>query len=203
MQSVLEMVILSFGVGLTGALAPGPVLVATINSSLRGGWIMGPKLVAGHALVELGIFVMILLGVSVAMDKYASYIAEIGGIALILFGILTLLDSRSATMTGSNKQAISNPYLAGILTSAANPYFWIWWFSIGSAFVLEGLRSGLLLASVFMVGHWGADFGWYTLVATSFSRGKHILSEKRYRIVLAFCGGCLVIFGLHFLSNLY
>jgi threonine/homoserine/homoserine lactone efflux protein len=105
-------------------------------------------------------------------------------------------------MTESGGEAVANPYLAGILTSVVNPYFWIWWFSVGSMFVLDGLRGGLLLASIFMVGHWGADFGWYTLVAASFARGKSVLSVGRYRMVLAICGVCLIIFGLIFISKL-
>ena len=202
MYGMLEMMIVSFAIGLTGTLTPGPVLVATINSSFRGGWLMGPKVTAGHAILELGIFLMIVLGISVAMDNYASFIALVGGTALILFGLLTLLDSRNASISGSVGEVTANPYLAGILTSAANPYFWIWWFSIGSALVLEGLSGGPLLVLFFLVGHWSADFGWYTLVSTSFSKGKSILSEGSYRVVVALCGMFLIFFGLYYLAIL-
>ena len=40
---------LAFAIGLTGALAPGPTLLATVNSSLQEGWKAGPKVAAGHA----------------------------------------------------------------------------------------------------------------------------------------------------------
>jgi threonine/homoserine/homoserine lactone efflux protein len=200
--SLTEMAVLAFTIGLTGALAPGPTLVATINSSLRGGWIMGPKVVIGHALVELIIFILIIGGLSVAMVGHSSLIAVVGGIALIIFGILTLLSSRKATMTRSEDEMIANPYLAGILTSIANPYFWVWWLSVGSAMVLEGLRSGILLASIFLVGHWSADFGWYTLVSASLDRGRSILSEANYQKVLALCGVFLILFGAYYLTSL-
>ena len=92
-----------------------------------------------------------------------------------------------------------NAYLAGLITSAANPYFWIWWLSVGSALVLSGLATGLFMAAVFMIGHWGADYGWLTLVSSSLDRGRSIISAKNYRRILGICGSFLVWFGIYFL----
>jgi type I restriction enzyme M protein len=38
MQEIAEMLATAFAIGLTGALAPGPTLLATVNSSLQEGW---------------------------------------------------------------------------------------------------------------------------------------------------------------------
>ena len=103
-------------------------------------------------------------------------------------------------MASSQVQAAGNPYLAGVITSAANPYFWIWWLSIGSALVLSGLHSGITMAALFMIGHWVADFGWLILVSISLDRGRSILSDRSYRGILGICGGFLVCFGIYFLS---
>jgi len=200
MYEILQMLAMAFAIGLTGALAPGPTLVATVNSSLKEGWTAGPKVAAGHALVETLIFLLIVGGLAAAMQQYSQTIALAGGLALIIFGFMTVLGSRKATLAAPQGQVIGNAYLAGIITSAANPYFWIWWLSVGSALVLSGLHSGLLMAALFMIGHWGADFGWYTLVSSSLDRGRSILSEKSYRRILGICGGFLVCFGAYFLS---
>jgi len=201
MHEMLEMLIMAFTIGLTGALAPGPTLVATVNSSLKDGWTAGPKIAAGHAMVESVLFLLIIGGLALAMQQYSRYIAVLGGMALIAFGIFTVMDSKSATMASSQVQAVGNPYLAGVITSAANPYFWIWWLSIGSALVIDGLRGGLILAGLFMIGHWCADFGWYTLVSTSLGKGRTILSEANYHRILAICGSFLILFGLYFLIS--
>ena len=201
MHEMLEMLIMAFTIGLTGALAPGPTLVATVNSSLKDGWKAGPKIAAGHALVESVLFLLIVGGLALAMQQYSQYFAILGGMALIAFGILTVMDSKSATMASSQVQAVGNPYLAGVITSAANPYFWIWWLSIGSALVIDGLRGGLILAGLFMIGHWCADFGWYTLISTSLGKGRTILSEANYHRILAICGSFLILFGLYFLIS--
>jgi threonine/homoserine/homoserine lactone efflux protein len=197
----LEILAVAFTIGLTGALAPGPTLVATINSSLKTGWTAGPKVAAGHALVELIIFLLIILGLASAARQYSHFIAVAGGLALIAFGLLTVKGSIGASLVSPSGGAAQNPYLAGVLTSAANPYFWIWWLSVGSALVIDGLRGGLILGGLFMVGHWGADFGWYTLVSTSLNKGRRILSDANYRRILAACGGFLILFGFYYLAR--
>ena len=201
MHGAVETLILAFTIGLTGALAPGPTLVATINSSLQRGWTMGPKVAAGHAITEVVVFLLIVVGLAAAAEEHTAIVALIGGSALILFGLLTLKGSKTATMKVSSKDASSNPYLAGALTSVANPYFWVWWLSIGSALVLAELREGLILAMIFMIGHWGADFGWYTLISTSLDRGRTLLSEANYRRTLALCGAFLILFGARYLAD--
>ncbi len=202
-MNIVEMLVIAFVIGLTGALAPGPTLVATVNSSLKNGWLSGPKVSLGHASVEMLIFLLILMGLSGAAESYRVPISLIGGSALIVFGALTFRGASSATMATADSEISSNPYIAGALTSAANPYFWIWWLSVGSALLLDGLRGGVLLAVAFMIGHWGADFGWYTLVSTSIDKGRSILSERGYRYVLSACGIFLMLFGLYYLSGAF
>ncbi len=201
MYQIIEVLVASFAIGLTGALAPGPTLVATIDSSLKTGWTAGPKVFIGHAFIELLIFLLIILGLASAAQHDSRFISIAGGIALIAFGLLTIKGSRTATIATSTEDKAGSPYAAGIITSAANPYFWIWWLSIGSAFVIDGLRGGLAVASLFMIGHWGADLGWYTFVSTSLDKSRTILSDANYQRILATCGGFLMLFGLYYLAG--
>jgi threonine/homoserine/homoserine lactone efflux protein len=201
MYDIFQMVFLGFVIGLTGALAPGPTLVATINASINGDWMTGLKVSLGHAIVELFIVILILLGLATIALPYTSVIAGVGGIALIVFGALTIMGSRQATMSASPNQPVSNPYMAGLVTSAANPYFWIWWLSVGSAMVIAGLEGGLVLAGAFMIGHWTADTVWYTLVSSGVSKGRTFLSDTAYRNIMIFCGIFLILFGIYYLSR--
>jgi threonine/homoserine/homoserine lactone efflux protein len=154
----------------------------------------------GHALVEVLVFLSIVGGLAAAMQQYSRAVSISGGLALIVFGVMTAKGSKNATLVAPQGQVIGNAYLAGIITSAANPYFWIWWLSVGSALVLSGLKAGLIMAALFMIGHWVADFGWLILVSISLDRGRSILSERSYRRILGICGGFLVCFGIYFLS---
>jgi threonine/homoserine/homoserine lactone efflux protein len=203
MYELFQMVLLGFVIGLTGALAPGPTLVATINASIAGDWTTGLKVSLGHAIVELFLVILILLGLATVALPYTTVIAGIGGIALVIFGILTIKGSRKASLRTSEVQTIANPYMAGLVTSAANPYFWIWWLSIGSAMVIAGLEGGLALAGAFMVGHWTADIAWYTLVSTGVSKGKTLFSDTVYQKIMGLCGIFLIVFGAYYLSRLF
>ena len=100
MQEIAEMLATAFVIGLTGALAPGPTLLATVNSSLQEGWKAGPKVAAGHALVEVLIFLIIVGGLASVMQQYARAISIVGGLALIAFGIMTAKESKSAVLKG-------------------------------------------------------------------------------------------------------
>jgi threonine/homoserine/homoserine lactone efflux protein len=202
MFEIFQMLILGFVIGLTGALAPGPTLVATINASIAGNWTTGLKISLGHMIVELFLVILILSGLASVALPYTSAIAGIGGIALIVFGGLTIADSRKGTLIHSPAQLFTNPYMAGLITSAANPYFWIWWLSIGSAMVIAGLQGGLLFVGVFMIGHWSADTVWYTLVSSGVSKGSTIFSDSTYRKIIALCGIFLILFGIYYLSHL-
>ena len=202
MYDIFQMVLLGFVIGLTGALAPGPTLVATINASIRGRWTTGLKISLGHMIAEFFLVILILLGLATLALPYTTAIAGIGGIALVVFGVLTILGSRKASLGNSLIQPVTNPYVAGLMTSAANPYFWIWWFSIGSAMVIAGLEGGLILVGAFMFGHWTADTAWYTVVSTSVSKGRTILSETAYKKTIVVCGIFLILFGMYYISGI-
>lgn len=201
MYEILSTLVLGFLIGLTGALAPGPTLVATINASLSGSWTAGLKVSLGHIIVETAIFFLIILGLAGLASPYTTTIAFVGGIALIAFGLLTLSGSRNASLATGQQQETAGPYMAGLLTSAANPYFWIWWLSVGSALLIKSLEGGLLLAAVFMIGHWAADTGWYTFVSVGIARGRTVLPDTAYHRIMAACGIFLVLFGLYYLAG--
>ncbi len=200
MLEIIEMLTIGFIVGLTGALVPGPMLLVTIDGALKKGWKVGPAVVAGHVAIELVICVLIVLGLtSLIGEREMSIISVVGGIVLFAFGILTIMQSRSSSQLVQKADGIvSNSFSAGVLTSASNPYFWIWWLAAGSALVLRGLEIGLLAAVFFVVGHWMADLGWFTFVSVSMSRGKQMISDVVYRKVLIGCGVFLMGFGAWF-----
>jgi threonine/homoserine/homoserine lactone efflux protein len=114
------------------------MLFATINASLKKGWIAGPEIVLGHALVEVVICALIVLGFSIATDAVFRIVSIAGGGALVVFGMMTLNSSKGATFDVDGSGA-GNAVTAGVLTSVSNPYFLIWWLTIGNAMVMDGL----------------------------------------------------------------
>ncbi|WAI01655.1 LysE family transporter [Methanogenium organophilum] len=191
--------LIGFVIGLSGALAPGPTLIATIRGSLSEGWTAGPKVSAGHAVIEAGMVVVIIAGIAEIAETISVPIAIIGGVVLILFGVLTLKESANAGISTDAAGPAGNSYVAGAVSSAANPYFWLWWLTVGSSLVLEALIAGPVIVIAFMAGHWFSDFGWFTLVAVGSARGTSVLPLRYYRIILGACGVFLMLFGVSYL----
>jgi threonine/homoserine/homoserine lactone efflux protein len=204
MTGAADMLVLGFLIGLTGAIAPGPTLVATINASVKGGWTAGPKVTFGHIAVEVLMVVVIVAGLSVILSGYSVLIAGIGGAALIVFGILTIAGARHAAIgVAADVSQQAGPVLAGLVTSISNPYFWIWWLSVGSAMLIGATEGGIVAMAAFIAGHWSADLSWYTLVSASIHKGRFLLGVREYRVVLAACGAFLIAFGLYYISSFF
>ncbi len=201
MLEIIEMLGIGFSVGLTGALLPGPMLFATIETSLKQGWTSGPKVVFGHAVIEIALFIIIASGLSsFKTQKTILWISIIGGAVLIIFGILTIKEAKHASLTGGNT-IFKSPIAAGFITSIFHPYFWLWWLTIGAGLILMGLEISLIAAIIFLVGHFAADLSWYTLVSTTVSQGKSLMSQTTYQHILICCGIFLIIFGIWFMTS--
>lgn len=196
---IAEIFVLSFFIGLTGCLTPGPTLIATIQTSLVHGWRAGPLVTAGHILAESVLVILIVFGFSYLLSGYTSIISMVGGAALILFGICTLRSS-SCTMPRHDNQPrrFGGPVCAGCITAVSNPYFWLWWITIGAAFLLDSLTGGVILVIAFMTGHWLADFGCFTGISCSMARGREFFKDRVYRILLIACGVFLIACGFWF-----
>ncbi|MCP3951052.1 MAG: LysE family transporter [Desulfobacterales bacterium] len=210
---------LSFMVALTGAMAPGPLLTYTIIKAARSrgrGYLMGAWIIAGHALLEMGIIVALLLGFSFVLKNplVVKGIGLVGGLILVWFGASIIrdilqrristafLDEAAApqpTRTASPNRTIENPVIGGMLISMANPYWWIWWVTIGFAFILEFNISfenwPRLLA--FFLGHEAGDLAWYLVVSTLAFFGLRHLNRKVYYSILALCGLFMIAFGIY------
>jgi len=204
MYTVPEALAFGFLIGLTGALAPGPTLIATINTAIREGWSAGPRVTFGHIAVETVMVLLIIAGISSMIGTYTGVIAGIGGSALVLFGILTVRESRHAQVDlAPATDCVARPFIAGVITSVSNPYFWIWWFTVGSALLISTYQGGIPVVAAFVLGHWAADMGWLTLVSASIHKGRFVLGEHGYRLTLASCGVFLVGFGIYYITSIW
>ena len=199
---MIKLLAIGFLIGLTGAVVPGPMLFATVEASLRRGWIAGPLIVLGHAAVEVLICGVILLGFSIANDIVFDIVSLVGGGALIIFGMMMLRSSRNATF--DVKTGITgSPVVAGALTSVSNPYFLVWWLTIGNSMVMDGLKIGVVAALLFIIGHWIADIVWYVSVSIISSSGGKLMSDRTYRTFLAGCGVFLLCFGAYYAAAIF
>ena len=194
----------SFLIALSGALVPGPLFTLTVSESVRRGASTGPFIILGHAILEAVIVVLVLAGLSPFLSHNAvrHVIGLVGGCMLVVMGVLLLRDAPKARLELSvgEKGHGMNPVLTGIVGSITNPYWVIWWATIGLGYLVSSLRSGVIGVVIFFLGHISADLAWYSLVSYAVSRGRKIMGEKGYRAVLLCCGVFLIFFGGWFIK---
>lgn len=203
----------AFIVGLSGAMMPGPLLTADIVYSAERGFWAGPWLILGHGLLEIFLIIILLAGAAsfLTQPSVATIIAVVGGLFLIYFGFIMVRDvytgdlhppgSQSAIKSGQPTRM--HPLLTGIIISAANPYWIIWWATIGLSYLTLALKSGTPGIASFYSGHILADFLWYTAIAYIVSKGAGFMTPRIYRSILAICGVFMLGLGGYFLYSGY
>jgi threonine/homoserine/homoserine lactone efflux protein len=180
--------ITAFGIGLSGALIPGPFLSAAIVGSIKRGFRYGPLMVVGHSSLELALVLALLGGVAAILTNtiVANAISVLGGAFLIFMGIsmgLDVLGSRISLRDTKNTDQglrLMNPVIAGLAFSLANPTWWIWWATVGLSYITMAMKSGWLGLAAFYSGHLLADLAWYSLVAFMVTGGRKFMSQRLY-----------------------
>ena len=85
----------------------------------------------------------------------------------------------------------------GIVMSAANPYWIIWWATIGLGYILRSKEYGIIGILVFFCGHLLADLAWYALISTAVGKGRSFFSDHIYRGIIGVCAGFLTVFACY------
>jgi threonine/homoserine/homoserine lactone efflux protein len=126
-------------------------------------------------------------------------IAVVGGAVMWWMGqgMVRSAATLDLAATKSGRRSL-HPVAAGIVMSLSNPYWSLWWATIGAGYLVMGLRLGWRGLLAFFAGHILSDFAWYTLVSTAAARGRAVLPEAAYRTAIAACGAALIGFAVFF-----
>jgi len=196
----------AFVVGLSGAMAPGPVLTVTISETLKRGFKAGPLIVLGHAILEIILLLLIAAGLGPFFEHpvVTTVFLSAGGTVLLWMGGQMILTNKRTTEDALNAKGADSPYgpvLAGIILSITNPFWIIWWVTVGMGFVMQALQFGLAGLLSFYFGHILADLAWYSFVAFSVSAGRRLCPPTLYRGVFILCGIALIGLGSLFIAK--
>ena len=202
MEQLLEFSVLVIVISASGVMAPGPLFAANIAHGLRDGAKSGIKMAIGHTIVELPL--VILLGIGVfsleLFPEFRTVISILGAITLFIFAAMQIKTIfRNKESTTNLKQG---PLVSGILLSALNPFFIIWWLTIGFKLISDAMLiwafSGILI--LFALHIW-MDFAWLGAISYLASKSAKILSNKNYKIIMIGLSVMLVYFGITFLED--
>ena len=205
MEELLGFTLVVIVISVSGVMSPGPLFAANIFYGLKGGAKAGLKMAYGHTVVELPL--VILLGIGAfsleTIPEFRTYIAIIGAIGLFAFAGIQIkqIFKNSFDIINEPKQG---PFFAGILLSALNPFFIIWWLTIGFKLISDALIIwsfwGILI--MFLLHIW-MDYVWLSSTALVSSRISKILSNQSYKFLVVGLSIVLVYFGITFLIDVF
>jgi threonine/homoserine/homoserine lactone efflux protein len=199
-MSLLTFLFEAIFISLSGVMAPGPI-TATILGQGNNSPHAGAFVAIGHGIIEFPLMISIFYGFGylLTLSYIKAGIAFFGGIFLLLMGIDMFRTMNQPDIT-SNKYSY-HPVTAGFLLSIGNPYFIIWWATIGAALIVHSFKFGMLGFIIFMFVHWLCDFVWfYFLSALSFKGGK-FFGKGFQKISFAICGVFLFFFSGKFMFD--
>ncbi len=189
----------------SGALAPGPLFFVTITQGVKSGTKSGIMFSIAHTIIELSLVMLLALGLlNVASEPVVRFALGVaGGAALIIFGAMQIQSSLHQTNeTKTEKTASRNLFLIGLALTGLNPYFIIWWLTIGANLIILALQFSGLGGVIFMyICHVWIDYAWLILVSGFAKKSAKILHLKLYRLMIAVFGTILIYFGLSFLID--
>ncbi len=191
----------------SGALAPGPLFFATLIHGSRSGAKGGLVFSLSHTVIEFSLVMLFALGLlTVASEPIVQkFIGVAGGTVLIFFGLYQIKNVISTSFGTFEKPQTGyrRLFLIGLVFSGLNPYFIVWWLSVGGQLIILALQFAGLLGVIFMyICHIWMDYVWLGSIAYFSHKGINILQKKGYRILLGIFAIVLIYFGVIFIHDI-
>jgi threonine/homoserine/homoserine lactone efflux protein len=198
---ILLFLVQVFIISCSGAMQPGPVTATAITIGSRNRY-AGTLLAIGHGIIEFPLMVVIILGMEkyFKMPKVQITIGLAGGVFLLLMAIQAFLSLRAKADT-KPKALHGKPILAGIILTASNPYFLVWWATVGLALATQAVGWGIWAFALFAVTHWSVDLVWLQILSWASFKGSVFFGPHFQKIVSLICALVLLGFGLFFIYN--
>ena len=177
-------------------MAPGPITAATLAAGTRSRH-AGVLIALGHLIVELPLILLLVAGIGKFLQSSGTRvgIGLAGGAFLLLMGGQLLLSLR-ATDSDPASSTQRHPFWSGVVLTAANPYFLVWWATVGLTMACQAMEFGLLVLGLFALVHWLCDLIWLEVLSLVGFKCTEAFGERSQKIVSAVCGVLLLGFGL-------
>ena len=192
----------------SGALMPGPMLTVVVAETPRQGARAGPLVVLGHAILELTLLILLVIGLGPVPQairpsrpccRSPAGSCSSGPPSRM---IVALARHRvSIDWEGGSGGSKARAVLMGIVSSLANPYWTIWWVTIGLGLLTKAYALGAAGIVVFYLGHITGDLTWYSLVSGALAAGKRYITLGVYRAMLSVAATFLLALALWFLAS--
>ena len=185
---ILSVIVIS----LSGVMMPGPMFAVTLAKSYKSPW-AGAQISLGHAVIEVPLILLIYFGFARFFENsIVQFVLSLLGGAMVIWLGVGLFRAR-ANVVEKGKDLPYNAFVAGILMSALNPFFLLWWATIGSMLIMKFFDFGAIGLSTFTVAHWLCDLVWLSFVSVLIYKTRTLWGKKFQQGVFIACG--LLLFG--------
>jgi len=202
MHSLLSIFAGSFVIGFSGAIIPGPMFTVTLREAARHGFWAGPLVVLGHGLLELALVVALLQGLDhwLQTPRFTGTVGLVGGLVLMWMALAMLrgLPKLQLRLDGSAPGRRGGAVLGGVVTSLSNPYWTLWWATVGMGYLALTAGTGVPGTAAFFSGHILSDLVWFTLISTLIHCGRRFFTDRLYRWLVGVCALLLLYFAAIF-----
>jgi threonine/homoserine/homoserine lactone efflux protein len=200
-MSLLLFLIQVFVISFSGAIQPGPVTASAITMGARNRW-AGVLLAIGHGIVEFPLMIFIILGLGAIFQKTTTQITiGFAGGAVLLYMAYGMFKTAGHFSNPQQGARNDKPVLAGIVLTVSNPYFLIWWATVGLALATDATKFGIYAFALFAIVHWFVDLIWVTALSLASFHGTTLLGPKLQTVILKICAAAMLFFGLFFIYN--
>ena len=188
------------GISLSGVMMPGPVTAVTVANGARRKE-AGALVAVGHGLIELPLIVLLYFGFArfFELPEVRISLGVVGG--LVLFWMAVSMLKMKPFYFGERQDAPQGSVVAGVATTASNPYFFLWWATVGAALLASAQDFGGAGVAAMGVIHWLCDFAWLFLVSWVVFKSRQLWTQRVHRIVFGVCAAILAGFGVWFIYS--
>jgi len=188
-------------ISLSGVMAPGPITAVTISTGARNRH-AGALIAIGHAIVEFPLMLLIMGGAKKLFELSTVRIAIglAGGLFLIAMAI-QIIRSEAKPDSPNKPYTYKGPILTGIILSGGNPYFLVWWATIGLALATKARQLGVLAFGLFAIVHWLCDLIWLEALSWASFKGSALLGKRAQRYILLICSIALLFIAAVFIYD--
>ncbi len=179
---------------------PGPVTAVTVTKGAQRKE-AGALVAIGHGLIEIPLILLIYFGLAsfLTLTEVKVSVGLAGGLVLIWMA-LSMLRNRPSVFS-EQKELAHSSVVAGLTTTAANPYFFIWWATVGAALLVSARDFGGAGVAAMSVTHWLCDFAWLFLVSWAVFKSKRLWTQRVNTVVFGICSAILAGFGAWFIFS--
>lgn len=189
------------GISLSGVMMPGPVTAVTIARGAHHK-AAGALVALGHGLIELPLIVLIYFGFAhqLEIEGVKIGVGLAGGLVLIWMA-MQVFRIQPVSVDAPHSYRGQGSVAAGVLTTATNPYFYVWWAAVGAALLADARDFGNAGVVAMGVTHWLCDLAWLFLISWVVFKSKRLWTPRVHRWVFGACALVLAGFGAWFIFS--